>query len=67
MEEKPAGTEVTVWVRTRRLANDWSDWKEIGRDGKITGSFDKLQYCVGLFTDDGQLHQVYGEFRLVRY
>jgi len=53
-EDVPEGTAVKAWLRTRGLDSNWSEWQEVTNKQMIYGSFAKVQYCIGLYTNDGK-------------
>lgn len=45
---------VKGWIRTRTAGNDaWNDWIEVVNGQKLKGNFDRVQYSLGLYTDNG--------------
>jgi|GEM_PF-1191102 len=54
-QKRPEGTDVKAWIRTRKDNENWSNWQEAIKGVPISGTFNRLQYCFGLFTDNGDL------------
>ncbi|MCR8656989.1 hypothetical protein [Paenibacillus endoradicis] len=48
-------TDVKAWTRTRSLGSDsWNNWTESNNGQVIEGSFDRIQYSMGLYTKQGK-------------
>ncbi len=63
-EYKPEGTDVKAWIRTRKESDKWSDWQEVSNGVPIYGTFDKIQYCYGLFTENGHVSPTVSDIEL---
>jgi len=47
-------TDVKAWIRTRSIGSDvWNNWTEINNGGVIEEDFDRIQYSLGLYTEQG--------------
>ncbi|GHU41462.1 hypothetical protein FACS1894111_03780 [Clostridia bacterium] len=49
----PMGTKVRAWIRTKEGGASWSDWTEVKNGQPIYRAFDTAQYCIGLYTKNG--------------
>lgn len=53
-ENKPTNTDVKVWIKL--CINDiWGDWIQVANGQSIAGIVSKFQYCVGLYTTNGNV------------
>jgi hypothetical protein len=54
-QNSPTGTAVKAWMRTKQKYLNWSDWQEVTTGEMIRGNYDKVQYCFGLYTNNGEV------------
>lgn len=66
-EYRPEGTDVKAWIRTRKENENWNDWQEVANGIPISASFDKIQYCFGLFTENGNISPAVSGIELDTY
>lgn len=53
-ENKPTNTDIKVWGKFC-IDDIWGEWVEVYNDEFINGTITKFQYCVGLYTTDGNI------------